>query len=333
MAVGVNALVAGMVMAVLGLPGVLSGGSSPPAPPKQAPAPLERPFSPTSFWNSPLSADSALHADAGGLSVALATQERSFGAWMNTTSYSAPIYVVPANQGGVRVQIDHAPSPNVEALQAEMASVPIPAGARPAAGSDARMIIWQPSTDTMWEFWHVRYESLWFPRGWHAGWGAKITGASKFGGVNPPPFGATASGLALAGGLITLDDMRRGSIDHVLALGVPRTRAGVFVAPANRTDGKFTGPYAIPEGTRYRLDPSLDVDSLGLSPIATMIARAAQRYGMVVRDGSELVTFYGQDPTPTGTNPWPAWFGGKSPADALAGFPWDKLQTLPPAAG
>ena len=77
----------------------------------------------------------------------------------------------------------------------------------------------------------------------------------------------------------------------------------------------------------------LDVESLDLSPVAKMIARAAQRYGMVVRDGSELVTFYGEDPTPTGSNPWPGWFRGKSPGDALAGFPWDRLQALPPVAG
>jgi hypothetical protein len=332
MAAGVNALVAAMVMGLLGLPSVLSDGSPPPAQTQSAPA-LDRPFSPTSFWNSRLPTESVESAEANVLPDALAAQARAFGAWINTTSYSSPVYVVPANQGGVRVQIDHPPSPNAEALQAEMAKVPIPAGAKPAAGSDARMIVWQPSTDTMWELWQVRWASIGFARGWHAGWGAKIDKVSTFDGVNPAPFGATASGLALAGGLITLDDMRRGSIDHVLALGVPRTRLGVFVAPANRTDGKFSGPYAIPEGTRYRLDPSLDVDSLGLSPIATIIARAAQRYGMVVRDGSEVVTFYGQDPTPTGTNPWPEWFGGKSPAAALEGFPWDKLQTLPPAPG
>src|SRR4051812_25240142 len=265
MAVGVNALIAGMVMAVLGLPGVLSESPAPPAP-KQAPAPaLERPFSPTSFWNAPLAPNTGLNADSDVLTTGLALQARNWGTWINTTQYSSPVYVVPASQGTVRVQIDHPPSPNVEALQAEMERVPFPANARPAAGTDARIVIWQPSTDTMWELWHVSYEGLWFPRGWHAGWGAKIAGVSKVSGVNPHPFGATASGLALAGGLITLDDMRRGSIDHALALGVPRTRAGVFVAPANRTDGRFTGPYSIPEGTRYRLDPSLDVDSLGLS--------------------------------------------------------------------
>ena len=328
MAAGV---IAAVVVAALGLPGILSG--QPSAPAHQQTQSLERPFSPTSFWNTPVAANAPLDPNSSALVTSLAAQERSWGAWINTTSYSTPVYVVPASQGGVRVQIDHTPSPNVEALQQDMQKVPIPAGAKPASGTDSRMVIWQPSTNTMWELWQARYESLWFPRGWHASWGAKISGVSQVSGVNPAPFGATASGLALAGGLITLEDMQRGSIDHVLALGVPRTRAGVFVAPANRTDGRFTGPYAIPEGTRYRLDPRVNVDSLGLSPVATMIARAAQRYGMVVRDGSELVTFYGEDPTPTGSNPWPGWFGAKSPGDALAGFPWDRLQALPPVAG
>jgi hypothetical protein len=323
--------IAAIVLAAFGLPGILSGQQSTPAPrPVQA---VERPFSPTSFWNTELAPTAALSPASSELVNDLVVQERTWGAWMNTTSYSTPVYVVPAGQGTVRVQIDHAPSPNVEALQQEMENVPIPSGAKPAAGSDGRMVVWQPSTNTMWELWQARYESLWFPRGWHASWGAKISSVSQVSGVNPPPFGATASGLALAGGLITLHDIQQGEIDHVLALGVPRTRAGVFVAPADRTDGKYSGPYAIPEGTRYRLDPRVDVDALGLSPVATMIAHAAQRYGMVVRDGSDLVTFYGEDPTPTGSNPWGGWFGGKSPADMLAGFPWDRLQALPPTAG
>jgi len=74
-------------------------------------------------------------------------------------------------------------------------------------------------------------------------------------------------------------------------------------------------------------------DALGVRQIQDGIARAAQRYGMVVRDGSEVVTFYAQDPTPTGSNPWLTWFGGKSAARALAGFPWDRLQVVPPTAG
>src|SRR5262249_30825677 len=204
-------------------------------------------------------------------------------------------------------------SPNRDTLQRQMAAVPIPAKAKPGGGTDARMIVWQPSTDTMWELWRMRWRG-----GWHAGWGARINGVSRFRGVNPFPFGATASGLPLAGGGVPLGDGRTGSVRPVLARGGPPPRAGGFVAPAQRPDARFTGPNTIPEGTRFQLDPSLDVKSLGLSPVATMIARAAQRYGMVVRDGSEVVTFYAQDPTPTGSNPWLAWFGGKSAARSLA---------------
>ena len=34
------------------------------------------------------------------------------------------------------------------------------------------------------------------------------------------------------------------------------------------------------------------------------MAVAAQRYGIVVRDGAGAVTFYAEDPTPTGRNPF-----------------------------
>jgi hypothetical protein len=232
----------------------------------------------------------------------------------------------------VRVGIDHPASTNTDTLRQEMRQVPIPRAARPASGTDGRMVVWQTSSDTMWEFWQVRYVRRGPARGWTASWGAKIQDVSRSSGVNRWPFGATATGLALAGGLITLDDMRRGEIDHVLALGVPGTRAGEFVAPANRTDGHYSGPGTIPEGTRFRLDPRVDVGSLGLSRVGRMIALAAQRYGMVVRDGSDVVTFYAQDPWPSGSDPYPEWFGGKSAAGALKGFPWQRLEALRPGA-
>ncbi len=68
-----------------------------------------------------------------------------------------------------------------------------------------------------------------------------------------------------------------------------------------------------------------------------MIAEAAQRYGIVLRDGSgsadgsSSVTLYGEDPTPTGTNPYAGpngWFQGKSPATLMQQFPWSRLQAL-----
>ena len=66
------------------------------------------------------------------------------------------------------------------------------------------------------------------------------------------------------------------------------------------------------------------------------MAQAAQRYGIVVRDKSGVVTFYGEDPTRFAANPY-----GVAPyKGAAAGFytdwanhlvekfPWSHLQAL-----
>jgi hypothetical protein len=319
----VAAITAALIATALGS----GGGGAAKSAPSEVPADL---FARTSFWNTPLQPGAPLAPNSALLSASLVRQLRSYRPWIATTAYSTPVYSVPAGQATVRVQLDHPPSPNAAALQRELDRVPMPAGARPAAGTDARMVIWQPATDTMWELWHVSYVSLGFGTGWHAGWGGVMHHVSRSTGVYRWPFGATASGLPLIGGLITLDDMRSGRIDHELALGVPRVQLEAFVPPANRTDGHYSGFPAIPMGTRFRLDPKLDVNSLGLPPVARMIALAAQRYGLIVRDGSGAVTFYAQDPTPTGSNPYPAWFGYQSPSKLLRNFPWSRLQVVSP---
>ncbi len=59
-----------------------------------------------------------------------------------------------------------------------------------------------------------------------------------------------------------------------------------------------------------------------------MMAEAAQRYGIVIRDRSGVVAFYAQDPKPSGRDPYPAIFGGTYPDELLAKFPWGRLQVL-----
>jgi hypothetical protein len=126
-----------------------------------------------------------------------------------------------------------------------------------------------------------------------------------------------------------LSELAAGQIDHALAIGVPSPRARVFAFPAQRTDGTSIDPLAIPEGARFRLDTAVNIDALGLPPLVRAMAVAAQRYGMIVRDRTTSVTaFYGEDPGPTGTNPYPQLLGGRLPSDVLALFPWDHLQLL-----
>jgi hypothetical protein len=301
------------------------------------------PFAPTSVWNEPLARDARLAGDSRGLVDELLRQRRTSLPWINTTTYSTPLYTVPRAMPTRSVYVD-TPSAlfssrlDADVLQGRLTDVPIPAGARPAAGHNRHMVVWQPSTDTMWELWNAhdvpRDRSPWKTdsiQGWHAAWGARIDGVSRSDGTNPAPFGATASGLPLAGGLIRLRELARGRIDHALAVGIDDIEAGTTVWPASRTDGAYTAPDAIPMGTRFRLDPRVDIDRLGMTRTGRAIARAIQRYGMIVRDhADDSIVFYGEDPAPTGANPYPRIFGGLRPDQALRGFPWHRLQVVAP---
>ena len=284
------------------------------------------PFATSSFWNAPLPGNAPLDPASDGLVAELRRQLDVGAPWINTTDYSVPVYRVPADQQRVRVQLDIPYLP----LQRAWDSVPVPAGARPAGGTDGAMVIWQPSTDTMWEFWLMRRSN----GAWHARWGGRIRPVSRSPGYYTGAernWGVTATSLPVLGGLITLDDVRSGHIAHALALAIPEARRNWWTWPAQRTDGKKDSPGAIPEGARFRLDPALDLNSLHLYPLVRMMAEAAQRYGIVVANQSGVVTFAGEDPTPTGTNPWAGpggWFSGQYPSTLVRQFPWQRLQAL-----
>ncbi len=86
--------------------------------------------------------------------------------------------------------------------------------------------------------------------------------------------------LSIAGGLITLEDLELGQINHALTIAVPGPRAEVYAAPVHRTDGFSTNPLSLPEGAHPRLDPNLDLASLHLPRLTLMPAGS----GAALRD-------------------------------------------------
>jgi hypothetical protein len=331
-------------------------------PPKQRPGagllrsslettPSGRLFSPSSVWNRVVPARAKLAPNSRGVTGYLDAFVKSsltegIGPWINTTDYSTPIYTVPSNQPTVPVQFSY----STPALNQAFEAVPIPRGAQPAAGTDAQMTIYQPSTNTLWELWEMHRATS---GGWVAGWGGRMVDVSSSPGyyqnvvafnrttLEQNNWGATASGLPLAAGLITLDDLATGHINHALALLVPKAKAKVFYCPAQRTDGYDTSRNAIPEGAHFRLDPRLNLSKLAMPPVTRMIAEAAQKYGLIVNDQTgATVGFRAQDPTPLMRaglpNPYGKYFENPAsgqyqmPTQFLASFPWSHLQLLAP---
>ena len=99
---------------------------------------------------------------------------------------------------------------------------------------------------------------------------------------------ADAAGFPIAPLLFTAEEIRRGSIDHAIRFILPNDmiRARKYVAPAthgtNTTGPATSGPY----GFRMRLKAGYPVATL--SPAAQVVARALQKYGMLMSDGGQV---------------------------------------------
>jgi hypothetical protein len=300
-------------------------------------------FAPHSIWNEPLSADPALDPRSAARVHALVSEvdagiARHLWPAVQATSYGMPFYVVDDDAPLVRVHLDTGPWGD-SLRRALKAGVPIPANARPASGTDRSLVVYRPSSDTMWELWQASRQA----DGWHAKWGGAMQHVSSnpgfyssaaWPGLGPAQgwnWGVTATSLPAIAGVARVDELRAGQIDHALAVALPDTCARTFAWPAQRTDGSSESPDCIPGGAQLRLDPSVNVQRLRAGPLTRMIAVAAQRYGIVVRDTTGgSVAFVAEDPATAGREAWagPNAVWGKGGDWALAGFPWHRLQVL-----
>lgn len=293
-------------------------------------------FASSSFWYRPIPKDAPLHPQSEELVKEFLRQKKEYYGTVsiNTVAFSSPVYL--ADRDAPTVEVVEWDSQNKghksPALAAQWKAVPIPDYAEPAEGTDAEMSVYQPATDTLWEFWNARKVD----GQWQASWGGKMENVSKNPGIWREHYGATGTSLPFLGGQLTAEELQRGKIDHVMGIALVDCEDGkIFSWPAQRSDGANPEkrPHRIPEGLRFRLDPSVDVEALPLHPVGKAIARAAQQYGFVVWDRAGAITLRAENAkswTRKGLpNPYPEIFRDAPDWAILHGFPWEKLQFLP----
>jgi hypothetical protein len=293
-------------------------------------------FSPDSFWYTPIPADAPLNANSAGFVAEFLRQKAAYYGTVNinTRDYSSPVYTVAAKMPTVTVTQWDCQKKGFSdpGLAQQWKAVPIPDHAVPSKGTDAEMTIYQPATDTIWEFWQTKK----IDGQWRACWGGRLQQISRSYGVFDKHYGTTATSLPFLGGQITAEELQRGEIRHAIGIAlVEIERADMFSWPANRSDG-FNPKGAknrIPEGLRFRLDPAVNVDALHMSRAGKVIAKAAQKYGFIVLDKAGAIAIRGQNAvsyTALGApDPYPALFEGKPNYSVLDGLPWDRIQFLP----
>jgi hypothetical protein len=275
-----------------------------------------RPFADTSLWNTPIAAGAAVDPASAAMIADFSSISGQTAFWINIQDYSVPVYwvdstaaatvTVMASLGGSGFRTGAAS----DSVPAGSGPAPIPAGAMAAAGTDRHLAIVDRVTRVEWGFWDAASAT----GGWTAGEASTMDLAGS--GARPPErnnpwwagHGPRACGFALIAGLITVDEMRAGSIEHALVVAYPHIRSRYYTPPASSAQGTTTDAIAtrgILCGGRIQLDPTLDVSTLGLSASGVIIARALQKYGAFVGDYSGAVSLYG-DASATAQAAWTA---------------------------
>jgi hypothetical protein len=266
-----------------------------------------RPFSSTSPWNTPIPSNPTIDPASATFIADLSslTGQGQQALSVNIQGFSIPVYYVDATVPFVNVMADlggtgfRTGAPN-EGDVPGSGTAPIPAGATPAAGTDRHLCVVDKTAEMSWDLYNANDGS----NGWTASLAASMDLTSD--GVRPPtnnsPWwagqGARACGFPLIGGLITVDEVKAGKIEHALILAYPHIRSRYYTPPASTAQGTTTDAIqtrGVECGGQLQLDPSLDLSTLGLSSTGLMIAKALQTYGAFVGDYSGAISLYADE--------------------------------------
>jgi hypothetical protein len=236
-----------------------------------------------------------------------------------------PVYTVPADEPDATITVS---SGCTNFTTDTGTQIPIPSYTSLNGSSDSPLVVFQPSTDSEWELWQAARQSS---TSYSACWGGKLDTATT-NGIFPAPYGLSATGISYLATIITEADVASGSIDHAIAVAVPRCNHSVY--PADRTDcGTDAGEPG--EGQWFRFPPGLAMPS-GLNPFAQMVFKAIQTYGMVITDQSGAVMLEAEQPSDwaaegyTGPDPITTSWDGLLEYQVVAGLPWSNLQAIDP---
>jgi serine/threonine-protein kinase len=153
---------------------------------------------------------------------------------------------------------------------------------------DCHLIVVDRSRMHLFEMWRADLRAGVFRGGCLAVW--DMTRVYPASGRGEQCTSADAAGYPIAPLLFSADEVAAGRIDHAIRFILPNAtiRAGEYVHPATHgTRATRGGPEAPPYGARLRLRADYPLDTLP-SEAARVVARAMQRYGMVLADGGQV---------------------------------------------
>jgi hypothetical protein len=299
---------------------------------KEAEKPVvKRFFSENSFWNKPIAENAEIDPQSDYY-ISLLKKDpshKNFG--INLNEYTIPIYevdsTVPLVKVGKHPGFIFRHHPGFDKM-----GVPIPANFKPSPGTDQHATIIDWNRKLAWDMFLVEKDSL---GQWISCTGVLVPldGPGVFNKADFPvkddesihQYGPSrAAGVPSFAGTIMYDELMAGEIKHKLSCALRFVAYKEYVYPAIWTDGNFKG--GVPEGSVIQLDPNLDLSKFDLLPGEIVVAKALQKYGMVVVDFAGGNVLYGEGLWIYPDKSWKGllrdWDGG------LTGIPLDNYRVL-----
>ena len=296
-------------------PAATSGAGAPE--PARDDVALPRPFSTSSPWNTPTNTRAVdprsdvwiARASRRVAAVAAADQHsvgtaqrraRDLRLYVNTCAWTPAIV---GEDGGETVRVI-CRQRNCGPVARQVKTLRVAAGIKPFPEFDGWYSVIDQSAGVGYDMWRARRVgnviSYQFIKRW------LLDGP----GFSPPAtqdpvaaVGARGSGLPLFAGVIQPNELRRGRIEHALAISVPGAAQRIFVAPASVTNGvNVIG--SLPEGARLRLKSAYTTRKLPRGAnrrSAEALITALRTYGAIVVDRSITPTLYARRSSNYGT--------------------------------
>jgi hypothetical protein len=203
----------------------------------------------------------------------------------------------------------------------DLMSVPLPNGGalegedgyECAGDGDCHLLVVDRPTRRLYEMWRANVTGGKYYAGCLAVWNMDLTYPST--GRGQDCSSADAAGYPIAPLLFNADEVAAGQIDHAIRFILPnsRMRRKVYVHPATHSTDSTSGPaMAPPYGTRLRLRADYPLQNLP-NAAARVVARAMQKYGILLSDGGTIALTAQSDRFTTAK-----WIGLLGPLDLRA---------------
>jgi hypothetical protein len=238
-------------------------------------------FPADSFWHADVSA-LPVHASSGAWLASMGGPDRhlhpDFGDSGGAQPYGIPYAVVDGAHTKTAVTFDYAD-------ESDAGPYPFGPDTPVEAGSDAHALMLDRDACRLSEL----YAANWNGGSPTAGSGAVFDLRSN--ALRPSGWtSADAAGLAIFLGLLRLDEVRAGTLDHVVRVTASRTDRR-FVWPARHQAGSASDASLPPMGAWFRLKSTVDVSRY--QPETQVILRAFQKHGLIVADNGSNWYFIG----------------------------------------